>query len=263
MSRLLITLLAALTLTACGSGSSGDGTQHIISYGQSLSLGERSVNNFPADNTLPTDYQDVGLMLFDGVRSLGNTAALVPFAESTAPLDYEAWVTRTPGETPLYGALLQLKGLAGTRIGSAAGRGGASINELSRGTDPYARLLRQVTTAKNLADTPYTVPAVIWMQGESDAFNGNYAAEFLALVNDLDRDIRAITGQANAVQIHVCTPIFSTPAAAQRAVAALNPNVRIACDNGDYTRSDDVHLTASSSRAVGMALGASILKGLS
>lgn len=261
--KAIAALLVCVALTACSGGDTGNGTQHIISYGQSLSLGERSVVAFPDDLTLPTDYQDVGLMFADGVRSTGSTAALVKFAESTAALEYSPWVTRTPGETPLYGALLQLKGLAGTRIGSAAGLGGASISELSHGTAPYARLLRQVTTAKNLADAPYTVPAIIWMQGESDAFNGNYATEFLALVNDLDKDIRAITGQANAVQIHVCTPIFPTPAAAQRAVAAQNPNVRIACDNGDYARSDDVHLTASSSRAVGMALGASILKGLS
>lgn len=264
MKRLfpLAIALSLTMLTACGSGSSGGGTQHIISYGQSLSVGERAVVAFPSDLSLPTDYQDVGLMFADGVRSLGNTAAFVPFAESTAPLDYPAWLTRTPGETPLYGALLALSGLDGDRLGSAAGRGSASIAELGRGTDLYDRLLRQVRVGKAIAKPPYTVPAIIWMQGESDEFNASYAADFARLATDLDTDIRAITGQSDAVQIHVCTPIFPTPAAAQRAVAASNPNVRIACDNTNFARSDDVHLTAASSRAAGLALGASILKGL-
>lgn len=262
VSMLMLAILA-ITLTACGAGSDGGGTQHIISYGQSLSLGERSVVAFPDNPTLPNDYQDVGLMFADGVRSLGNTPALVKFAESTAALDYLPWVTSTPGETPLYGALLQLKGLAGTRIGSAAGRGGMPIAELSRGTDPYARLLRQVTTAKNIADAPYTVPAIIWMQGEADPFNGNYAADFSALVADLDKDVRAITGQAKPVQIHVCLTSYAVPAAAQQAVAASNPNVHIDCDSANLAKSDGVHLSASGSRAAGSALGASILKGFS
>lgn len=254
---------ALAVLTACSGsdqGSSSGGTQHIISYGQSLSLGERSVVSYPDNLSLPTDYQNVGLMFADGVRSTGGTSALVPFAESTAPLDYLTWVTSTPGETPLYGALLQLKGLPGTRIGSAAGRGGMPISELSRGTEPYARLLRQVSTAKSVASPPYTVPAIIWMQGESDAFNGNYAADFSVLVNDLDKDIRAIKGQPKPVQIHVCLTSYAGPAAAQQAVAASNPNVHIDCDSSTFAKADGVHLLASGSRAAGAALGASILR---
>lgn len=260
ISTFFFVLCAAFLLSACSSGNGSNGTQHIISYGQSLSVGERAVVSYPSDLTLPTDYQDVGLMFADGVRSLGNAAALVSFAESTAALDYPTWLTRTPGETPLYGALLALSGLDGVRLGSAAGRGSASIAELSRSTDLYERLLRQVRVGKAITKSPYTVPAIIWMQGESDEFTATYAADFARLAIDLDADIRAITGQSEAVQIHVCTPIFATPAAAQRAVAAINPNVHIACDNGNYARSDDVHLTAASSRAVGLALGASIAK---
>lgn len=251
------------TVTANGPSSpeplAAVGTQHIISYGQSLSLGERSVVSFPDNTNIPTDYQNVGLMFADGVRSLGNTPALVPFAESTAALDYLTWVTSTPGETPLYGALLQLSGLPGTRIGSAAGRGGMPIAELSRGTEPYARLLRQVSAGKAGSGSPYTVPAIIWMQGESDAFNGNYASDFSALVSDLDKDVRAITGQAKPVQIHVCLTSYAGPAAAQRSVAASNPNVHIACDSSNFAHADGVHLLASGSRAAGMALGNSIL----
>ncbi len=201
-------------------------------------------------------------MFADGVRSLGNAASLIKFAESTDDGDYNTWVMDKPGETPLYGALLQLKGLPGVRIGSAAGRGGTPISELSRGRVPYARLIRQVTTAKTLAVPPYTVPAIIWMQGEADPFNEGYAGQFSQLVADLDKDIRAITGQAKPVQIHVCLTSYAVPAAAQRAVAASNPNVHIDCDSSNFAKADGVHLLASGSRAAGMALGASMLKGI-
>lgn len=240
--------------------ASSGGTQHVISYGQSLSLGERSVVAYPDNLSLPDDYQNVGLMFADGVRSMGNTPALVPFAESNAELEYLPWVTSTPGETPLYGALLQLKGLPGTRIGSAAGRGGMPIAELSRGTEPYNRLIRQVNAAKSVAASPYSVPAIILMHGESDAFNSHYAGDFSALVTDLDKDVRAVTGQAKPVQFHVCLTSYVGPAAAQQAVAASNPNVHIDCDSATLPKADGVHLLASGSRAAGAALGASILQ---
>jgi hypothetical protein len=175
-------------------------------------------------------------------------------------LDYETWVTSTAGETPLYGALLGLKGLAGTRIGSAAGRGGMPISELSKGTKPYARLLNQVVSAKAQAEPPYTVPAIIWMQGEADPFNEGYAGQFTQLIVDLDKDVRSITGQAKPVQIHICLTSYAVPAAAQQVVAASNPNVHIACDSSTLPLSDGVHLSAVGSRQAGLALGASILK---
>jgi Carbohydrate esterase, sialic acid-specific acetylesterase len=257
--KTLSTIILTTILAACGgSGGNGDGTQHIISYGQSLSLGVRSVNAFPSDNTIPNDYQNVGLMFADGVRSLGGQP-LIPFKESTQDGDYNTWVMDKPGETPLYGALLQLKGLPGVRIGSAAGRGGMPIADLSKGTTPYARLINQVATAKAQAESPYTVPAIIWMQGEADPFNEHYAADFSQLVSDLDRDVRAITGQTKPVQIHVCLTSYAVPANAQQAVAMSNPNVHIACDTATLRRSDGVHLSAAGSRDAGVALGASIL----
>jgi lysophospholipase L1-like esterase len=236
------------------------GTQHIISYGQSLSLGERSVNAFPSDNGIPSDYQDVGLMFSDGVRSVG-TLPLVSFRESTTSFDATTLYVPTGGETPLYGALLALKGLPGTRIGSAAGRGGTPIAELSKGTAPYTRLLTQVVNAKAQATPPYTVPAIIWMQGEADPFNANYATNLAQLVADLNSDIKSITGQAMPVHFHICLTSYAVPAAAQQELASAIPNiVHIACDTATLRRSDGVHLSAAGSRDAGMALGASIAK---
>src|SRR5271169_6843121 len=112
-------------------GEAGD-FQHILSYGQSLSLGARAVNRWPTDLTIPPE-RDVGLMFASGVIPRGAMNALIRFADSTAPVDMGAWNIDAPGVTPLYGALLELKGLPGARIGSAAGRGATPIAGLSKG----------------------------------------------------------------------------------------------------------------------------------
>ena len=229
--------------------------QHIVSYGQSLSLGARSVNRWPTDLTIPPE-QDVGLMFASGVIPRGTMNALVPFADSTAPVDMSAWNIDAPGVTPLYGALLKLKGLPGARIGSAAGRGATSIAGLSKGTAPYVRLISQVAAARSLSVGHYSVPAIVWMQGESDAGNPNYAAQLQQLFADLDADVRETTGQAQTVQFFICLTATRDIALAQQQVAAAMPNVRIACDAATLPKSDGTHLTAQGSLEAGCALGA-------
>ena len=229
--------------------------QHILSYGQSLSLGERAVNRWPTDPTIPPE-QDVGLMFASGVIPRGAMNGLVPFADSTAPVDMGAWNIDMPGVTPLYGALLELKGLPGSRIGSAAGRGASSIAGLSRGTAPYLRLISQVAAGRTLSVGHYSVPAIIWMQGESDVENPSYAAQLQQLFADLDADVRETAGQAQTVQFFICLTAKRDIAQAQRQVAAAMPNVHIACDAATLPKSDGTHLTARGSLEAGCALGA-------
>ena len=228
--------------------------QHILSYGQSLSLGARAVNRWPTDLTIPPE-QDVGLMFASGVIPRGAMSALVPFADSTAPVDMSVWNIDQPGVTPLYGALFELSGIPGARIGSAAGRGGTAIAGLSKGTVPYARLISQVAAGRALSAGHYRVPAIIWMQGESDAGNPNYAAQLQQLFADLDADVRETSGQAQTVQFFICLTAVRDIALAQRQVAATMPNVHIACDNATLPKSDGTHLTAKGSLEAGCALG--------
>jgi hypothetical protein len=232
----------------------GSEFQHILTYGQSLSLGARAVNRWPTDLTIPPE-QDVGLMFSSGVIPRGAMNALVSFADSTAPVDVGAWEIDTPGVSPLYGALLELDGLPGARIGSAAGRGATSIAGLSKGTAPYRRLISQVAAGRALAVGHYSVPAIIWMQGESDAGNRNYAAQLQQLFADLDEDVRQTAGQAQAVQFFICLTAERGIALAQQQVAAAMPNVHIACNTVTLPKSDGTHLTAQGSLAAGCALG--------
>lgn len=271
----LISCAVALALSGCGAGMSGQSSgqattppvtatpaqvMHVISYGQSLSLGERSTDSYPGDVSIPVDDINVGYMFKGGTRPT-DLSALVPFAESTNPVDPNVWNIQTPGETPLYGALYQLRDLPGSRIGSAAGRGGTSIVGLSKGTEPYQRLLDQVRAAKSDApsSSAYNVVAVLWFQGQADVGNADYETEFLQLTSDLETDITSISGQANPVQFYVCVPgDVPDVAAAQRAVAARNPLVHVACDTATLPTSDGVHLSAVGSRAAGYVLGTAI-----
>lgn len=269
----LVLLIVSSVLAGCGAGQSETPVattqsvqsvaviapvevHHIITYGQSLSLGERAVNSFPSDLTLPGGYQDVGLMFAGGTRP-DDLSALVPFAEGATAVNLAEWNVGTPGETPLYGALLTIQGLPGMHIGSAAGRGGTDIVNLSRGTAPYQRLLAQVAAGQNLSKGTDTV-SIIWMQGEADSGNTNYASEFEQLVMDLDADVRAITHQG-PVQFYVCLPAVPMIAAAQQSVAAAMPQVHIACDTALLDHSDGLHLTALSSRQAGGMLGNAML----
>ena len=265
-ARAICAALLCVVLCGCGGGNpcssapqqpmagqAGD-FQHILSYGQSLSLGARAVKKWPTDLTIPPE-QDVGLMFASGVIPRGAMNALVPFADSTAPVDLAVWNIDAPGVTPLYGALLELKGLPGARIGSAAGRGATSIVGLSKGTVPYMRLISQAAAGRALSVGHYRVPAIIWMQGESDAGNPNYAAQLQQLFTDLDADVRETTGQAQSVQFFICLTAVRDIALAQRQVAAVMPNVHIACDTATFAKSDGTHLTAQGSLEAGCALG--------
>jgi hypothetical protein len=264
--------VALLCIVLCDCGGGGGGCtvaapqpmagvngefQHIISYGQSLSLGDRAVNQWPTDLAIPPE-EDVGLMFASGVIPRGEMDALAPFADSTAQVDMGTWSIDVPGVTPLYGVLLALRGTPGTRIGSAAGRGSTSIAGLSKGTRPYARLISQVAAGRELEPGHYSVPAILWMQGESDAGNPNYAAQLQKLFGDLDADVRKTSGQAETVQFFICLTAVSHIARAQQQVAAAMSNVHIACGTDMFQKSDGTHLAAEGSLEAGCALGKDI-----
>ena len=69
--------------------------QHIISYGQSLSLGERAVNRWPIDLAIPPE-QDVGLMFASGVIPRRAMNELIPFADSTSSTRHSSAARRRP-----------------------------------------------------------------------------------------------------------------------------------------------------------------------
>ena len=169
---------------------------HLISYGQSLSIGSRG---FP-EISISQPYSNVtfsgGPRADDGVFT--SAGALIENSD-TAPL----------GETVCSGAANYACTLAAIESGidpnshvifaSAAGVGGQSITLLNKGSGYYnSKLLAHASSAHAL-NQDHGVHVVAWEQGEADVdarmTRSAYLSHLLTLQADSEIDIKAITGQ--------------------------------------------------------------------
>lgn len=241
---------------------------HLISYGQSLSVG---VGTFSA---ITTTQRFDNLRFVGGVRAQDadatgvNTTAkygsLVPLIE-TGPGAESAYETPMGGVTDAVKELIASEnGIVYTQhqyqlLASSPGDGGRTIAELANQPGVfYTRLLDDVTfglTRAQEAGKSYKVGAIFWTQGESDGGNTDYATELSALRSALDADIKAITGQPDDVQM-IC---YQLPRPRQSEyfleAMALDPLITIACPTYQLAKSDGVHLTAQSSKIMGAYYG--------
>lgn len=89
----------------------------------------------------------------------------------------------------------------------ADGRGGTAISNLIKGSYPYDALIQDIKSSYEEAKKKgmeFFVPAVCWMQGESDMFDYtrvDYANILKRFSIDINRDIKKITGQKRDVKI--------------------------------------------------------------
>ena len=91
----------------------------------------------------------------------------------------------------------------------ADGRGGTAISNLIKGSYPYDALIQDIQKSYDEARNKgmeFIVPAVCWMQGESDMFDYtrvDYRKLLRQFAADVNRDVKSITGQKRDVKI-VC-----------------------------------------------------------
>jgi len=89
------------------------------------------------------------------------------------------------------------------------GQGLTDIRCMSKGTEPYSRFLRNIARAYSEAKRrgwDFYVPAICWMQGESDVADypgTDYKAYLKSFASDINDDVRKITRQKDDVKI-VC-----------------------------------------------------------
>ena len=89
----------------------------------------------------------------------------------------------------------------------ADGRGGTDISNLIKGSYPYDALIQDIQKSYDEArkkGMEFFVPAVCWMQGESDMFDYtrvDYRKILRQFAIDVNRDIKKITGQKRDVKI--------------------------------------------------------------
>ena len=89
----------------------------------------------------------------------------------------------------------------------ADGRGGTAISNLIKGSYPYEALIQDIQKSYDEARSKgmeFIVPAVCWMQGESDMFDYtrvDYRKLLRQFAADVNRDVKSITGQKRDVKI--------------------------------------------------------------
>lgn len=87
------------------------------------------------------------------------------------------------------------------------GHGMNTIQELMKPVDPYNKFIAEIAHARHEAKRrgwEFYVPAVCWMQGESDIVeypDYDYKEYFHRMYNDLNTDIKSITGQKEDIRI--------------------------------------------------------------
>lgn len=93
-------------------------------------------------------------------------------------------------------------------VTSMMGIPGRTIEQLSQGTTIYDNFLLGVTQLKRIADEEgktMNFPAICWMQGEAnilqDIDQSTYENKLTNFLTNLDLDVKAITGQSNAVKL--------------------------------------------------------------
>jgi len=173
----------------------GDGpVEAILAYGQSNTLAA----GYADPDTLGALFPNTVVMLPCGPTwTIGDRRGVM--AESFVPLEVPAGTASLPGVMDSF-AVERLARDAGRAPPGlyhfTVGVSGQRIAAFLRGRPTYEALLDNVMSAKEVAqryDRALVVRAVLWTQGENSS--EGYAGDLRQLIDSLQRDIKAITGQ--------------------------------------------------------------------
>lgn len=251
---------------------------HLISYGQSLSVG---IQSFP----LVTTAQKHNSLRFQGGVRAWDAAAPGTY-NSLVALVEQSGQNNTCGETPCSGICEYVQdtnaalgkphtGSNWQLLASAPGANGRTLVQLSKGTSFYNRLLADVQAGRDRAAAlgkTFGVWCIAFLHGESDSGPGAdgevYKAGARQLRLDLQADIRAITGQKEPLKFITHQPSLhrfvggSAPVIAQALLemALTEPHFYMATPDYFLPRSavDNIHYLGPASKEMGAQLGRTI-----
>lgn len=267
---------------------------HIIGYGQSLSLGSVDtciISNTQKYNTLTFSKE---LRTLDYVASDFSNVTFTPLVE-------KVWLNHVNyAETPYSGlSEMLIESLVKEDAAfdkqffiHAPGKGGTSITGLNKGTatvKTYEYLTDGVERAHKLASDEgktHKVPCFTWIHGEADLntymLPSVYTDHLVQLQKDIEADVKSITGQTESVPCVITQTASFNRYHLLRSDANIDkdPNYRISDavyrlaleQPGKFVFAttmypflygkDNVHLTAESSKLVGAYLGYAVKKGV-
>ena len=202
---IVLTMIVVGGLTACEGGS--DKPKVVVCvpvYGQSLAMGEESELVTDIDGlTKKWNGRLVGEGLDDGFG----------YYEDRSWKKKIKRLIRYDNRRNENSAFAMGEALAGA-LGKdtmvcvfADGRGGTAISNLIKGSSPYDALIQDIKSSYEEAKKKgmeFFVPAICWMQGESDMFDYtrvDYRKMLAHFAIDVNKDIKRITGQRRDVKI--------------------------------------------------------------
>lgn len=174
-------------------------------YGQSYALGEEAtrITNFDSlrikyDGRIVTEHMDYVFGYYD------HSSRLKQYVKRLLHYDKKAF------EISVYGmaeALIPHLGNDTIVCIFPGGHGMDAITRLMKPVKPYIKFIEEITYAYKKAverGWEFYVPAVCWMQGESDVVeysNTDYKVLFHQMYNDLNTDIKSVTHQQDNIKI--------------------------------------------------------------
>ena len=173
-------------------------------YGQSLALGEEAerVTDFDqlkavGNGRIVTENIDYNYGYFDGSMMKQNMKKLLHYRKRQPELSVYGMAETAVSQLGADTLLCVFTG----------GQGTTALAHLSKGTPPYERFVADIKRACTYVREhggQFVVPAICWMQGESD-LEDYPGTDFKALLQqycaDINRDVKAITGQAEPLKI--------------------------------------------------------------
>ena len=205
-ARLLYILLLITGIVSCNKSYEHKTVICIPVYGQSLALGEEatritdfdSLANY-ADGRIVTENLDHDFGYFDNDY-------LKRFAKKMVGYQKRSF------ELTIYSMAEMLADSLGNDTIICifpGGQGTTSISDLGIGSEPYQKLIDNIETACQAAkdrNWDFIMPALCWMQGETDIVSypgSDYRKLLLQFTNDINNDVKRITGQKQDVEF-VC-----------------------------------------------------------
>ena len=205
-------LLTIILLFLCSCIKEPDSDKVVICipvYGQSLALGEEAerITDFDslssyANGRIVTKDLDHDFGYFD-INSIKESAKkLIRYRKRSYELSIYSMARTIAHHTGKDTMICIFPG----------GQGATAIAQLSKGSAPYSKFIKDIETACQEAHSrgwSFIVPAICWMQGESDIVDyppTNYQQQIKKIWKDMNADILSVTQQKDSIPFIIYQP---------------------------------------------------------
>ncbi len=203
MTKSILTFLIVLLLVSCHQSQEKKTVLCIPVYGQSLALGEEaerltdfdSLTNY-AGGRIVTENLDHSFGYFDNNEFKEWAKKMVRYQKRSYELSVYKMAQYLADRTGNDTIICIFPG----------GQGATAIANLSKGTIPYQKFIDNIKSAYTQAKDngwDFIVPAICWMQGESDIVdypNTDYQQMLIQIWKDMNADIQEITNSRDSIR---------------------------------------------------------------